>query len=194
MPRFNNEKELLEKFCDDVKNFNLWSELVNGRLRNSHYEIINGMVILIPYYNRKFALLSTELAYQFHRKNANYELFIYLSNFDVKIDDNNIYMPKGVIYDPAKESSNAFVTNPIVVFEILTEKNKYLLNAKFEHYQGIESFQEYVLLDLNTPQVWVYRKSNDWQAENFTLEQSFKLESIDYMVKVADIYDNVDLK
>lgn len=53
----------------------------------------------------------------------------------------------------------------------------------------IENFARYVLVDLNNPQIWVYKKSNDWQAEKFTLEQSFYLDGTGYQFNVADVYD-----
>nr|WP_264676334.1 Uma2 family endonuclease [Moraxella bovis] len=114
-------------------------------------------------------------------------------NFDVKINDNNYYSPKAMVFDKTDvKGDDIFATKPVIMFEILTHKNKHLLNAKFEHYQKIDTLQEYVLVDLNNPQILVYRKDNHWQKELLSFDDKLYLKSVDYTVKVADIYENIE--
>lgn len=98
MPRFDNENELLEKLRDDSKNQKILSEFVNGRLEKTCYEIVNGMVILTPYYGLYFALLVSNLLI-FRPSVANDEKLLFLINFDVKINDDNYYSPKAMVFD-----------------------------------------------------------------------------------------------
>ncbi|MDO4449498.1 MAG: Uma2 family endonuclease [Moraxella sp.] len=190
MPRFDDEQELLEKLRDDAGKMKLWTEYTPKGLENTRYEIINDMVILTLHYGRIISKITGNLI-DLYRKSSDDHLF--LQYFDVKIDDDNIYLPKAILEKrQTVNGDKPCSTEPIIIFEILTDKNKHLLNAKFEHYQRLESLQEYVLIDLNSPQIFVYRKANDWKAENFTIEQSFKLNSIDYTAKVADIYQDIE--
>lgn len=192
MPRFDNENELLEKLRDDSKNQKILSEFVNGKLEKTCYEIVNGMVILTPYYGLYFALLVSNLLI-FRPSVANDEKLLFLINFDVKINDDNYYSPKAMVFDKTDvKGDDIFATKPVIMFEILTHKNKHLLNAKFEHYQKIDTLQEYVLVDLNNPQILVYRKDNHWQKELLSFDDKLYLKSVDYTVKVADIYENIE--
>lgn len=192
MPRFDNEQELLEKLRDDAGKMKLWTEYTPKGLENTRYEIINGMVILTLHYGRINSKITGNLI-DLYRKSSDDHLF--LQYFDVKIDDDNIYLPKAILEKrQTVNSDKPCSTEPIIIFEILTDKNKHLLNAKFEHYQKLESLQEYVLIDLNNPQLWVYRRENDWQSEYLNIDDDLYLKSVDYSVKVADIYQDIEFK
>lgn len=192
MPRFDDEQALIQKLRDDAGKMKLWTEYTDSGLENTRYEIIMGLVILTPYYHRQSALLLSNfisIAQNIH----HHKKLEFLHNFDVKIDNDNIYTPKAIIFDKSNiKNDEIAISNPMIVFEILTNQNKHLLNAKFEHYQTIPTLQEYVLVDGHQPQVWVYRQANHWQAEHYAHHQSFMLQSIDFAVNVADIYRDVN--
>lgn len=192
MPRFDNENELLEKLRDSAGKMKIWTEYTQKGLENTRYEIINGMVILKPHYGRISGEIAGNLNYLYHKSSAEHYLF---TNFDVKIDDDNIYLPTAIIekkFIIYANSNETYSTKPVVVFEELAKDNKHLLNAKFEHYQKIDTLQEYVLIDLNNPQILVYRKDNHWQKEHLSFDDKLYLKSVDYTVKVADIYENIE--
>ena len=190
MPRFDDEQELLEKLRDDAGKMKLWTEYTPNGLENTRYEIINGMVILTLHYGRINSKITGNLI-NLYRKSSDDHLF--LQYFDVKIDDDNIYLPKAILEKRQTVNSDKnCLTKPIIIFEILTHKNKHLLNAKFEHYQTLETLQEYVVVDLNNPQIFIYRKDNNWQAEYLNIDDDLYLKSVDYSVKVADIYDDIE--
>nr|WP_265091425.1 hypothetical protein [Moraxella nonliquefaciens] len=48
------------------------------------------------------------------------------------------------------------------------------------------------MVDLNNPQIFIYRKNNNWQAEYLNIDDDLYLKSVDYSVKVADIYDDIE--
>lgn len=190
MPRFDDEQELLEKLRDDAGKMKLWTEYTPNGLENTRYEIINSMVILTLHYGRINSKITGNLI-NLYRKSSDDHLF--LQYFDVKIDDDNIYLPKAILEKrQTVNSDKPCSTEPIIIFEILTHKNKHLLNAKFEHYQTLETLQEYVVVDLNNPQIFIYRKNNNWQAEYLNIDDDLYLKSVDYSVKVADIYDDIE--
>lgn len=192
MPRFDNEQELLEKLRDDAGKMKLWAEYTPKGLENTRYEIINGMIVLKPRYRMESSIITGNLIGLYLKASDEYLLLTY---FDVKIDDNNLYLPKAIIekrYPVYLGSNKIYSTEPIVVFELFVKDNYHILNAKFKNYQKLETLQEYVVIDLYSPRIWVYRKDNDWRKETFDAEQSFSLNSIDYTVKVSDIYYNID--
>lgn len=88
MPRFDNENELLEKLRDSAGKMKIWTEYTQKGLENTRYEIINGMVILKPHYGRISGEIAGNLNYLYHKSLAEHYLF---TNFDVKIDDDNIF-------------------------------------------------------------------------------------------------------
>lgn len=194
MPRFDDEQELLERLRDDAGKMKLWTEYTPDGLENTRYEIINDMVILQPRYSVKNAMIENNVGFYFHQIDKKYLLLKY---FDVKINDDNIYLPIAIIehmYHIRLGGTKTYCTEPIVVFERLANDNKHLLNAKFEHYQILETLQEYVVVDLNNPQIFIYRRDNDWQAECLAIDDDLYLKSVDYSVKVADIYDDIEFE
>ena len=84
------------------------------------------------------------------------------------------------------------ITNPKVIFEILSPSTAdYDLGGKFQLYRSLPSFEEYVALSQDDPQVHVFRRTpNDvWTLTTYDgLEASFNLESLGITVSLAEIY------
>lgn len=203
MPKCYYEEDFLENLREYVLNGSdlLGAGYIQGiGLEKIRYEIVNGLIVLKPNYHLDYAQLRMNLTVLINRQFKSIEeyhqifreKYIDISLVDVFIDDNNLYIPALFIANKAECHNDDYFFNPLIVFEILTNKNQFILDEKFKHYQKLETLQEYVLVDLNSPQIFVYRKANDWQAENFTLEQSFELSSIGYQFRVADVYDKIE--
>lgn len=169
-------------------------------LEKISYEIVNGLIVLKPNYHLDYAKLRVNLSIlinsQFESIDEYHQVFrekyFDFSFADVFIDDNNLYTP-ALLSGNRTEYDDDF-SKPLSIFEILTNKNQFILDEKFKHYQKLETLQEYVLVDLHIPQIFVYRKTNNWQAEQFTIEQSFGLDSIHHTIKVTDIYQDIEFK
>lgn len=90
------------------------------------------------------------------------------------------------------------VTNPRLIIEILSKSTEnYDRGAKFELYQSLESFCEYVLIYQNEAKAIHYVRQDDgrWAYQLVVgLESQLDLESIGVAIPLAVIYRNIELK
>ena len=87
------------------------------------------------------------------------------------------------------------LTNPSLIIEVLSNSTEaYDRGDKFTHYKSIPSFNEYLLVAQHRPHVthlvkredglWTYDELND-------MESSLKLTSLDCVLAMSDVYQNV---
>jgi Uma2 family endonuclease len=85
------------------------------------------------------------------------------------------------------------VKNPILIVEVLSDSTaRYDREDKFQFYQKINSFQEYILVSQDKVLVEVFYKAIDaifWQYRSYTkLNDVIELKSIDVEISLSDIY------
>jgi Uma2 family endonuclease len=87
------------------------------------------------------------------------------------------------------------ITNPTVLIEVLSPSTEsYDRTTKWEHYQTLESLQEYLLIKQDTPRVEQYARQDDgsWRyTATLGLEAAVDLPSIGCTLRLAEIYENV---
>jgi Uma2 family endonuclease len=85
--------------------------------------------------------------------------------------------------------------NPQLIIEVLSKSTEgYDRGAKFEYYQTIESFTEYVLITQEPFRVeqYVRKHKNEWTYFEFRKpEDIVKLNSIDCEISLQDIYHKI---
>lgn len=122
-----------------------------------------------------------------------------LSNSDTKIQiltkNTFVYPDAVVVYEEPIFYKNRkdVIINPLLIVEVLSRSTaEYDRGTKFDYYQTLPSFQEYILLSQDMPHASVYhRKSVDtWQIENIT-EGVLDLQSIGCQILLADIYEDI---
>lgn len=100
----------------------------------------------------------------------------------------------GVCGEPLIEEFRGIemLLNPVFVCEIYAPENAYYKREeKFTAYRGIESFQEYLLVERDRRHITRYvRQSGDqWlRADIFKLEDTVKLKSLGVTLSLHDIY------
>jgi Uma2 family endonuclease len=137
-------------------------------------------------------------------------LFKKTERFIAYNSDAHIYIPeldKSLYADVSAVAGNpilfahykTLITNPLLIVEVLSDGTEdYDRQKKFEFYQTIPSFKEYVLVHQDTARVEVYYckngKRNVW---NYTFETglaaSIKLQSVGCTLRLKDIYRNVEI-
>lgn len=85
------------------------------------------------------------------------------------------------------------INNPKLIVEVLSDSTAlYDREIKFQAYQSIESFQEYVLVSQDKVFVEVYFKAigaNFWQYRVYkNLDENIELKSIEVEIPVSEIY------
>ena len=97
-----------------------------------------------------------------------------------------------------KDGKRYALQNPIIIFEVLsptTEQND--RGEKFQAYQKLPSFREYVLISQDQFSVEVFFKQDEqsWLYRRFTEEEEqIPLQSIDASVRLGDLYENVSFR
>ncbi len=93
---------------------------------------------------------------------------------------------------------NDTVVNPILIAEILSKSTQgYDRGEKFEAYQTIDSFREYLLIDQYRPQVEHYVKqgADQWLLTiHRDLEASLSLASVPVLLTLAELYEAITFK
>jgi Uma2 family endonuclease len=118
--------------------------------------------------------------------------------------DQNVYIPKYksnvypdicVVNEKAEMFKNdKGLLNPALVIEVLSDSTgNYDKRGKFHKYQSIPSFQEYVLIEQDTPIIDILTKTEDgWLVKTYIgLEEEVYFKSIDATFKMSDIYSKV---
>lgn len=113
--------------------------------------------------------------------------------------DKSLYADASVVKEEAVlfQHYKALIINPLLIIEVLSEGTAdYDRNKKFELYQKIPTFKEYVLVHQDQPKVEVYYckngKRNVWMYSFATgLDQSIKLQSVGCTLKLKDIYTKI---
>ena len=96
-----------------------------------------------------------------------------------------------------QEGRTDTVMNPCLIAEVLSKSTKdYDRSEKFLAYRTIETFQEYLLIDQYQIHVEHYVKTaaNQWLLSEYKdPEITLTLSSVDIQLKIADLYENIDL-
>ncbi|SLM32999.1 conserved hypothetical protein [Desulfamplus magnetovallimortis] len=97
------------------------------------------------------------------------------------------------------DDSPESLLNPVVIFEILSDSTEaYDRGMKFEHYQLIDSLQEYILIAQDRCRVDKYvrnRKDGTWILSTYSdKKQIVKIDAIKCDLPLSEIYDRIELK
>jgi Uma2 family endonuclease len=96
----------------------------------------------------------------------------------------------------AEDTTDA-ITNPVLIIEVLSPGTEsFDRGRKFDYYRTIPSFKEYVLVSQDKPKVELYFRQSEtvWQYRVIEgLDKAFLLQSLDYELKLADIYAKTGL-
>lgn len=158
------------------------------------YQLIDGQIVLMAPPNRNHTKI--------------------VSNFDVKISNHlkkigrkcDVLPEKGAILIPNSDNNhyqpdllvecepidNVFSYNPILIVEVLSKDRNKDLKEKFEVYKTYDSLLEYVVVEQYIMRITVYRKSENWQAVDYTQWDTILLESIGLEINVEEFYENID--
>jgi len=95
------------------------------------------------------------------------------------------------------ENTTDVITNPVLIIEVLSPGTEaFDRGKKFEFYRTIPSLKEYVLVSQDKPRVEAYfrKDRNNWQYTVINgIEKSIVFKSLDYEVKLEEIYCKTEL-
>lgn len=185
-PKFLTPKEYLE--------FERKSEIRHEYLDGEIYEMAGA--------NKRHNRISVNILRLLDSQLLERECALYGSDMRIKIPETEKYTYPDIVAVCGEEifedETEDTLFNPMLIVEILSKSTEaYDRGAKFEYYQTIESFGEYLLISQEPFRVeqYVRKEKNVWTYFEFrNSEDIVQLSSIDCEVKLRDIYHKIEQK
>ena len=124
----------------------------------------------------------------------------YGSDTRMHIPENTLYTyPDISIYckDPVDKPGGDNATNPTVIIEILSASTRnYDMGGKFALYRDIPTLKEYILVDSESTNVYVFRinESGHWELEEYKkTNEVMNIKSVQISIPLTDIYEGTKL-
>ena len=166
------------------------------------HEYIDGEIFEMAGTTRNHNRISTNVVRLLDNQLLERDCNVYSSDMRVKITSTEKYTYPDVVAVCGEEffedSTEDTLLNPMLIIEVLSKSTEaYDRGAKFEYYQTIESFQEYVLISQEPFRVeqYVRKEKNVWTYFEFRqATEIVKLNSIDCELVLQDIYHKIQPK
>jgi Uma2 family endonuclease len=184
------------------KVYTLWEYLAREERAKGKYEFYNGTIIKMPNAKYNHHLIASNMLHfiriALQNQDKKYVVLgdgqkIYIESENVAVYPNALVIFEKPIFYQNRED---ILLHPLLVVEVLSRKTSlYDRTAKFDLYQAISSFKEYVLVDPKKINVETrYREADDlWRITPHTINnQSIKLKSLDISLDMTNIYENVN--
>ena len=160
-------------------------------------EFVSGQVFAMASaswnHNRIAGAIFTDLSIQLKGKPC--EAFISDLKLRIQLGKEEFgYYPDVMVVCDKKDQQKVHVTNPEVVFEVLSKSTARIdRREKLLAYQGIPELEVYVLVEQQFAQVTVYRRSDLWQGETLSGPDAIlALPEIEAQLPLTSIYERVD--
>lgn len=172
------------------------------RAAEVRHEYLDGEIFEMGGANRRHNILSSNIMRLLGNQLLERECSVYSSDMRVKISPTGDYTYPDVVAACGEEifedETEDNLLNPMLIVEVLSKSTEaYDRGAKFEAYQTIESFREYVLVTQEPFRVeqFVRKEENVWTYFEFRRpDEIVKLNSIDCEMSLRDIYHKIQPK
>jgi Uma2 family endonuclease len=124
---------------------------------------------------------------------------VYIADMKARIESlNRFYYPDVMVTcDPRDQETPAYKRFPTLIVEVLSNSTEaFDRGDKFADYQLIETLEEYIVINTKRQRVECFRRNSQglWVLQSYTAEEkSFRLNSVDFEGKMAELYEDVQL-
>lgn len=125
---------------------------------------------------------------------------VYFADVKAQIERRNrFYYPDLLVTcDPQDRETPTYKRFPKLVVEVLSDSTEaFDRGDKFNDYQTLDSLEEYILVNSKHRRVETFRRNGQglWVLQTYTpTEGIFTLHSIDLIVSLAELYEDVELE
>jgi Uma2 family endonuclease len=166
------------------------------------HECLNGEIFEMAGANKRHTLISGNVMRLLGNQLLERDCNVYGSDMRVKVTVGEKYTYPDIVAvcgeEVFEDETEDTLLNPMLIIEVLSKSTEaYDRGAKFEYYQTIESFQEYVLITQEPFRVEQYlrRTQNEWTYFEFReAENIVRLNSINCELILKDIYHKIQPK
>lgn len=171
------------------------------RSQPDKHEFADGQIVLQAGGSRNHALIGTNVTSSLHQQLRQRPCMVYGSDMRVVIPQARryVYPDITVVCGSAsfEDALDDTLTNPTLIIEILSPSTeRYDRGKKFQSYQTLDSFQEYLLIAQDTTMIehFVRRSDKLWTFDVIIDANAIiTLTSIDCVLRVEDVYEKIVL-
>ena len=169
------------------------------RLAEHKSEYRDGEMFATPAANQAHCLVTVNVAARIHSQLRRRPYEVYLCQMRLNAADLYTYPDVVVVCGVPQFLDDVTDTllNPTLLVEVLSPSTEaYDRGRKCEHYRRIESLRQYLLVAADRVQVDLFTRQPDGQwllRSAASLEEEVALDSIECRLKVAEIYEKVEL-
>jgi len=172
------------------------------RQADARHEFLDGEIYAMAGGSKRHNSISVNVIRLLGNQLLENDCSVYGSDMRVKITSTGKYTYPDVVAVCGEEffedESEDTLLNPMLLVEVLSQSTEaYDRGGKFEYYQTIPSFSEYVLIAQEPFRVeqFVRKESNVWTYFEFRQpDETVKLHSIDCELTLRDIYHKIQQK
>ncbi len=160
-------------------------------------EYIAGEVFAMVGVRREHATVTLNLGtlLRQHLRGSPYLAFVADMKLHVESADAFFYPDVMVTCDARDRRAGMFVEHPKLIVEILSNSTAaFDRGAKFAAYRQIAALEEYVLVDIETRHVEVFRRQpgEEWLLHDYAGEASCSLDSVGLMLTMEQVFEDVE--
>ena len=163
-------------------------------LSEVRHEYVDGQVYAMTGASDRHGLIVNALAYALTPAARQKRCQLFTSDMKVRLEIGGktiFYYPDLLLSCNPQDREAYFRRSPCLIVEVLSVSTERIdRREKLLAYQSLPSLQAYLLVAQDQPQVTVYRRANDWQAEHYTQGEIW-LDCLDMTLPVAEIYQDL---
>ena len=180
------------------------------------YEYLNGYAYAMTGGTLDHNAIAVNLTTALHRFLKGKPCRVYMNDAKVQVARSGPYYYPDVVVTCNSEDLKAkkSLRNPLLIVEVLSPSTaKYDMERKFREYQKLESLQEYVLIDTESPIVSCFRRYNGdrWEIVQYGPDNlqydstqtdiqkalegtTLKLTSLGFEISFSDLYEDIEFE
>lgn len=161
------------------------------------HEYLNGKVFNMAGAEDRHVTATLNVAMALRQHFTGSPCRVYLQDMKVQAEAGNAFFYPDVLVtcSAADRQSPLVKREPLLLVEVLSPSTAaYVRGEKFAHYRSIASLAEYVLIDLDSRRVDVYRKGADglWVLHPFAAGEAVHWASVNLTVSAETLFAEVD--
>lgn len=174
--------------------------LLIERRAETRSEYLDGVIRPMPSTTERHALVLVGIMAELHTQLRHTPCRVYHSNLKVQTPGRRqlLYPDVLVICERTRvaDAEQDVVLNPLLIVEVLADATEaYDRGDKFDHYQQIESLEEYVLVSQDEPLIETYHRQADgvWTYTKLDrLDDTLTLRSVNCAIPLQTVYSKVE--
>jgi Uma2 family endonuclease len=170
------------------------------RTAEGRWEYVNGHIRMMAGGSDDHAMISSNIGRLLGNALVPRGCRVYVDNMKLHTGDGvNTFPDVSVVCGERQYylGKDHVIINPLLIVEVLSPSTRdYDQGDKFRHYQTIDSLQEYLMVEPDTPAVRLYTRREDyWEFREIVgLNRTVTLQSVEVTLALTDIYALIEFQ